>query len=393
MRLSRRAFAGAAAAAVCRAQQLRDSRVAIKKFTTHKATKGTRDFLFLEIETDAGITGLGEASLSNRAEIVEAALRWLEPHFVGADPSGIEDHWDRMYHRLNRWRDGSVLMTALAAVDIALWDIEGKRLGVPVWRLLGGPIHKKLRVYVSHWSSGAKSQAPEHFAEHAAATREKGWTAVKWIVDRGPEVERVERTVAQMAAIRKTVGRSLDLCLELFETFTPRSALEMARAVAPYHPLFIEEPTLRENPQSLGELAAKSPVPIAGGEGLLTRFEFRNLLDHKGAAIIQPDVIHCGGITEMRKIASLGEVYGAEFAPHMWYGPVAHAASLQVACCTRNFLMQEWDAASDPFFAEVTRGTLPAQQQGSVALPQRPGLGIDVDFALYAKRLPYTRNK
>jgi galactonate dehydratase len=392
MTSSRRVFVSSLfAAALGRAQHLRQDKLKIVKFVTHKARKENRDYLFLEIHTDGGIIGLGEGSMSTRVEIVEAALGWLEPHFTGLDPAGMEDHWDRMFYRLNRWRDGSILLTAMAAVDIALWDIEGKRLGVPVWRLLGGPVHSKLRVYFSHWDVTARDTSPEGIAEHAARTREQGWTAVKWVVPRAAsEAERIDATVKRMAAIRKAVGRSLDLCLEMWETFTPRSALEFARAVAPYHPLFIEEPTWRESPEALGEIAAKSPVALAGGEGLLTRYDFRRLLDNKGAAIIQPDVIHCGGITEMRKIASFAEVYQAELAPHMWYGPVAHTASVHCASACRNFFLQEWDGASDPLFQEVTGGTCPLQKAGVVSLPQGPGLGITVDFDLLKRRLPYS---
>ncbi|MGH9720150.1 MAG: mandelate racemase/muconate lactonizing enzyme family protein [Bryobacteraceae bacterium] len=389
-RISRRAVLPMlAGAAKLRAQ---GQKLKITRFETQKAAIHGREYLFLRIHTGGGVTGLGEGSLPARVAIVEEAIRWLEDRFVGLDPSGIEDHWDRMYHRLSRWRDGPVLMTALAAVDIALWDIEGKRLGVPAWRLLGGPIHRQLRVYYSHWDNSARARTPEAFAERAIETQRQGWTAVKWLVPRHPvEAERIERTVNEVAAVRKAAGKAFDICLELFETFTPRSALELARAVAPYRLLFIEEPSLRESPQALGELAAKSPVPLAGGEGLLTRFDFRHLLDHKGAAIIQPDVIHCGGITEMKKIANLAEVYGVEVAPHQWYGPVAHVASLAAICGCRNFLIQEWDAGSDAAFRQFTRG-YPAQKEGVVDLPQGPGLGIELDFGeLARRRYPFRR--
>jgi galactonate dehydratase len=153
--------------------------------------------------------------------------------------------------------------------------------------------------------------------------------------------------------------------------------------------MFIEEPTLRENPYALGEVAAKSPVPVATGEGLLTRFDFRHLLEVKGASIIQPDVIHCGGITEFVRIANYAEVYGVELAPHMWYGPIAHVASIHAASCCRNFLIQEWDGEAQHKFTELTRGTFPAQKAGMIALPDNPGLGIDMDFAQLAKRFPY----
>jgi galactonate dehydratase len=366
--------------------------IKITRFETQKALIGGREFLFLRIHTSEGITGLGEASLPARVAIVEAALQWLEQRLTGLDPAGIEDHWNRMYHRLSRWRDGSVLMTALSAVDIALWDIEGKRLGVPVWRLLGAASKPCLRVYYSHWDTGLRDRSPAAFAEKVAASREQGWTAVKWIVQRAStEGERVEQTAAHAEAVRKAGGRDFDFCLELFETFTVRSALELARAVAPYRPLFIEEPTLRESPQALGQLASLSPVPLAGGEGLLTRWDFRHLLDARGAMIIQPDVIHCGGITEMRKIASFAEVYGAELAPHQWYGPVAHVASFHAASSCRNFLIHEVDGANEKLFEQLTAGSYPVQKNGSVKLTDAPGLGMELDFAQLAKRFPMPR--
>jgi galactonate dehydratase len=175
----------------------------------------------------------------------------------------------------------------------------------------------------------------------------------------------------------------------MWETFSVRSALEFARAVAPFRPLFIEEPFWREAPEALGEIAAKSPVPLAGGEGLVSRYHFKQLLDAKGAQILQPDVIHCGGITELRKIAALGEVYGAEMSPHMYYGPVAHVASLQAMAAVRNFLIQEWDAAMEPVFLPVTKETFPRVEQGHVTLTDRPGLGLEMDWAEWDRRYPY----
>jgi galactonate dehydratase len=168
-----------------------------------------------------------------------------------------------------------------------------------------------------------------------------------------------------------------------------RSAIASARAVAPYRPIFIEEPTWRETPGALGEIAANSPVPLAGGEGLVSRFEFKQLLDARGAQILQPDVIHCGGISEIRKIAVLGEVYGAEVAPHMYYGPVAHVASLHSMAAVRNFLIQEWDTQMQGVFTAVTAGSFPVVSKSHVTLSDRPGLGIDMDWAAMDRLYPY----
>jgi len=362
----------------------------IKSIQTHKYRMDGREYLFVEVTTASGLTGLGEASLPARVEITEEAVKWLAPRLIGRDPAGVEAHWNRLYYEENRWRDGSVLMTALSAIDIALWDIEGKRLNAPVWRLLGGNNAKPMRVYWSHWSNNLKQRSPEALATLAQQTVADGWTAVKWVIPRAsPERERLQQLVSEIEAIRKAVGMSLDICLELYETYSLRSALDLARAVAPLKVMFIEEPVWRESNPALGQLAALSPVPLAGGEGLLNRWQFRDLLEAKGAMIIQPDIIHCGGITEIRKIAALGEVYGVEIAPHMWYGPVAHMASVQSMSGVRSFLMNEWDGNNMLRLHELTAGTLPKVIKGHVTLPEGPGLGLRLDFAEWQKHFPY----
>ena len=365
-------------------------KVSIRELRTRKYTIGSRDYLFVEIETDAGITGTGEGSISGRVEIVEQAIQWYRPFLTGRDPAGIEEHWNRSYYELSRYRNGPVLMTALAAVDIALWDIEGKRLGQPVWRLLGAAEAKPMRVYYSHWSQRLEPRTPAALSELAAKTRDEGWTCVKWVLPKGgSEAERLRRLVAEVEAVRRGGGADFDFGLEMWETFSVRSAIQFAQAVAPFRPLFIEEPVWREMPAALGEVASKSPVPLAGGEGLVSRYEFKQLLDARGAQILQPDVIHCGGISEIRKIAALGDVYGAEISPHMWYGPVAHVASLQAMSAVRNFLIQEWDAVQETLFTELTRGTFPLVKRGQVSLSDRPGLGVEMDWAALDRRFPY----
>lgn len=369
-------------------------KVQITRFSLHKVSHRWRDLLFLEIHTSAGLTGIGEGSLHTRTETVEATLRWLEHQMRGLDPAGVEDHWDHIYYRLSRQRSGMALISALSAVDIALWDIEGKRLGVPVWRLLGGPLRRNLRVYYTHWNNTMPVKTPEAFAQRAVETRDKGWTAVKWAIpQQSPEHVRIRETVKTLEAIRNAVGMDLDLGLELWESLTPRSALAFAEAVAPYRPMFIEEPIPRELNEEFARLAAKSPVPIATGEGLHGRHEFRRLLETGGAAILQPDVLHCGGITELRKIATMAEVYGAEMAPHQCFGPIAHVASLHAMSVCRNFFIQEWEADDDAYFSELTGGQYPLQKNGYVTLPDGPGLGIEVDFAAFTKKFPYTLRK
>ena len=370
-------------------------KVKITGFDIHKVTLRWRDLVFLEVHTDAGLTGLGEATLEGRADVVESSLRWLEDSFVGRDPSGIEEHWNRSYYQLSRWRNGPPALSAISAVDIALWDIEAQRLNVPLCRLLGGPIERNQRVYYTHWSASIEDhRTPEAFRDWAHQTREKGWTAVKWTLPvGGSEAERIRKSLAEIEAVRQAVGDTMDICLEAAETFTVRSAIQFARAISAAKPLFIEEPTLRENASGLAEVAAKSPVPIATGEGLFMRAEFRQLLDLRGAAIVQPDVLHAGGITELRKIANLAETYGVEIAPHQCSGPVAHVASLAAMSVCRNFLMQECEAADDAVFQELTDGAYPVQKDGAVTLPQTPGLGLRVNFAEFKKRFPYKNTR
>jgi galactonate dehydratase len=359
----------------------------ITGFTTRKHSIGNRDYLFLEVRTREGAIGLGEGSLPGRVAIVEEAIRWLEPHFLNLTAGGVEDHWNRVYHQLSRWRDGSVLMTALAAVDIALWDLEGQATGAPIWRLTGSSTAKPLGVYYSHWSQEIRERTPAALMQLAAETKAAGWSAVKWVM---PQRTTVEETIRQAVSDCRAVREAaLDFGLEMWERFNVRTAIELANQVAPFRPLFLEEPVLRESPQALAEVAARSPVPIATGEGLLTRFEFRHLLDHRGARIIQPDVIHCGGITELRRIASLAETYAVEVSPHMWYGPIAHVASLHAIASARNFFLQEWDAVHDTRFQELTRGTHPKPSDGSVTPPSKPGLGIEMDWAAWDRLHPY----
>ena len=392
---SRRSWLAAASGAVLaaakplRAQQ--DGGVRVTHFVIHKAQvrEPWRTLLFLEIHTNAGITGIGEGSLPLRLDLVEEALRWIEPLLVGRDPAGPEAHWNRLYYEAARWRRGDVLNTALSAVDIALWDLEGKRLGVPLWRLLGGPIRRRFRAYYSHWTATMEGYSPDDFARHAERTRAKGWTAVKWAVMGEDEREKTRHTVAALEAIRNAVGDELDVGLELVERFTVRSALAFAEEVAPYKPMFLEEPIWREKFAAHERLAARSPVPIATGEGLLSRLDFKPLLDANGAAIIQPDVVHCGGVTELIKIAQLAETYDVEVAPHSPYSPIGHVASLHAMSVCRNFFIHEWEAADDELHREITGGAFPTiDENGEVPLPEGPGLGISFDMADFARRFP-----
>ena len=362
----------------------------ITKLNYYKATL-TYDMLFIEMHTDGGIVGIGEGTCHGRCDVVEAAIRWLEPYLIGYDPSGVEENWNRLLYGYTRWSSGIIPRTALSAIDMALWDIMGKRLGMPVWRLMGGgSLQKPLRAYYTHWNSGLRND-PAAYAERAIETVKNGWTAVKFSPPAGgTESDRMANLTAILAAMRKAVGAKLDIGLEFSESLNKRTAVSMARAVEPYSPFFIEEPLPRENLPEFSELAAKTSVPIATGEGQLSRYEFRPLLETNGVAIVQPDVAKCGGITEIRKIANFAEVYGVQVAPHQCYGPIAHVASLASMAACRNFLIQEWEGVNDEAFQRVCKGTYPVQKNGVITLPERAGLGIEVDFAEFEKRHPFT---
>lgn len=213
-KISRRIFLSALPA-------LAASRLNIRKLATRKHSIGNRDYLFLELETDGGITGIGEGSVSGRVEIVEQAIQWFAPFLIGKPAGGIEDHWNRAYYQLSRYRNGPILMTALAAVDIALWDIEAQRLGEPIWRLLGTAEAKPMRVYYSHWSHGMEPRTPDKLAELAAKTRKDGWTCIKWVLPKGgSEPERLRALVAEVEAVRRGGGPDLEIGLEMWETFS-----------------------------------------------------------------------------------------------------------------------------------------------------------------------------
>ena len=215
-KISRRIFLSALPA-------LAASRLNIRKLTTRKHSIGNRDYLFLELETDGGITGIGEGSVSGRVEIVEQAIQWFSPFLIGKPAGGIEDHWNRAYYQLSRYRNGPILMTALAAVDIALWDIEAQRLGEPIWRLLGSNEAKPMRVYYSHWSHGMEHRTPDKLAELAVKTSKDGWTCIKWVLPKGgSEPERLRALVAEVEAVRRGGGPDLEIGLEMWETFSVR---------------------------------------------------------------------------------------------------------------------------------------------------------------------------
>jgi galactonate dehydratase len=336
-------------------------------------------WLFLKMHTDEGIVGLGEPILEGRARTVAAAVREFEEYLIGQDPRRIEQHWQVMY-RGTFYRGGPVLVSALSGIEQAMWDILGKWLNVPIYQLLGGACRERVRVY-AHCHGDAAGVAAA-----ARACVAQGFTALKTVID--PLVSftstktYVEQQVARIQAIREAIPASVDLALDFHGRVGPAMAIRLAQELAEYHLLFIEEPVLPENVDALVTVARSTPIPIATGERLFTRWGFREVLEKQEAAVLQPDLSHAGGIGEVRKIANMAEVYYAMLAPHNPLGPISLAAGLQVDACIPNLLCQEQVSLGDGYLKQPF-----VLQDGYVDLPDGPGLGIELDDSAIAAQI------
>jgi galactonate dehydratase len=346
-------------------------------------------WLFVRIETDAGIIGWGEPIVEGRAHTVAAAVEELSDYLIGKDPRHIEDHWNVLY-RGGFYRGGPILMSALAGIDQALWDIHGKALGVPVHALLGGPVRDRIRVY--SWIGGDRPADTARAASEAVA---RGFTAVKMngteemqIVDTHDKVTRVLENVQ---AVRDAVGPDIGLAVDFHGRVHKPMAKVLMRELTPFGLMFIEEPVLSEHLEAIPELAALSPAPIALGERLYSRFDFKRVLQTGGVDILQPDPSHSGGITETRKIAAMAEAYDVAIALHCPLGPIALAANLQLdAVCYNAFIQEQslgihYNASNDLLDYLVDRSPFD-YKEGFVKIPDGPGLGIEINQAYVDER-------
>jgi galactonate dehydratase len=351
------------------------------------ADGGHRIFIFVKVETDQpGLIGWGEASLEGKPRAVAGCVEDMEPMILGQDPTRVEHCWQILY-RSGFWRLGVIGLSALSGIDQALWDIKGKELGRPVYELLGGRVRDKVRMY-THFGGGT----PEQMAESAMAKVERGWTAIKTVpvpltrVLDGPRV--LSQAEAGLRAVREAVGEEVDILLDLHGRLTPQMAIQYGKRFEPYMPFFLEEPCQAENPAAMAPIARAVSTPIATGERLFTRWGFREILEQKAASLLQPDTCHAGGISEVRKIATLAEVYYAGLAPHNPYGPVSTAACVQVDLVCPNFVIQEIvDPEQTPQAQELIKEPLPVVD-GHILPPTRPGIGVEVDEAACARRRP-----
>lgn len=351
----------------------------ITRIDTWKRWGSWCNWLFVRISTDEGVHGWGEGSLHGAVESVETAIHELAPLLVGQDPAGVERHWQRMYHAW-RWRGGATLMTAMGALDIALWDIEGKRLGVPVYRLLGGPFRERLPVYASHWLSGVTT--PDGAFDGARDAMRRGFRGFKWSPFRSEDLRKNEnaalaRAAELMAAAREGAGPDAEIYVECSERLSPRTAARAAVLFAPYRPAWFEEPIPFENPAELCRLQQEISVPIATGERLLSRWEVRPVLEGGGCRVLQPDVMHAGGLTEAKRIATYAGTHLVSIAPHNPGGPICNLAAIHLAAAIPNFLvleeMEEERSLRDSLCTDPV-----AFEEGCFRLPSTPGLGSDL---------------
>ena len=346
------------------------------------------NWVFVKVYTDEGIDGVGEATLEYKEKALIGAVEHIKEYLVGKDPRNIEDHWHKIY-RDAYWRGGAVLMSALSAVECALWDILGKSLGVPVYQLLGGRSNDKVRIYVNGWFSGARE--PEEFAAKAKEAVKRGVTAMKWdpfgksyLQISNADLDKALRCVG---AVREAVGNSVDLLIEGHGRFDIPNAVKIARELEQFNPMLFEEPVPPDNLDALKQVKDKSPVAISAGERLYTRWDYRKMFDLAAADYIQPDISHAGGIMELKKIAAEAECRYIAFAPHNPSGPVANAATLQLAACCPNFTILEIMYSDVEWRKDICNESL-EYEDGYITIPSKPGLGIEIDEAECEKH-PY----
>ena len=335
-------------------------------------------WLFLKVHTNAGIVGLGEPITEGRALTCATAIKEIEPYLVGKDPRRVAHHWQAIY-RHAFYRGGPILTSALSGIDQALWDIKGKALGVPVYELLGGPTRDRVRVY-------AHAGTPEAIRK----ALDNGFTAFKT----GPAKKRPARYIETLAAVhyaaekfaelRKTIGDDNDIAIDFHGAISPATAKLLIKALEPYQPMFVEEPCQAQNHDVMAEIARGTHLPIATGERVFTKWGFREVLEKRAATVLQPDLCHAGGITEVRLIAGMAEAYYASVAPHNPLGPISLAAGVQISASIPNFLCQEQVSLGEGYIKKPF-----TVSKGYLDLPTGPGLGIELDENALADKIDH----
>ena len=351
----------------------------ITNMTTYKVPPR---WLFLKVETDAGITGWGEPVIEGRADTVRAAVEEYRNYLIGKDPMKIEDHWQVMY-RGGFYRGGPEVMSAISGIDQALWDIKGKYYNAPVYDLLGGACRDKLKVY--RWIGGDR---PDDVKNSALEAISQGYSAVKMNATEElhyiDSFAKIEAVCERLAAIRAAVGSKLDVAVDFHGRVHKPMAKSLAKELEQFHLMFIEEPVLPQNNEALREIANHTSTPIATGERMFSRWEFKNLLEDGYADIIQPDLSHAGGISECKKIAAMAEAYDVAVAPHCPLGPIALGACIQLDICTPNAFIQEqslgihYNKGGD-LLDYLADASIYKYNGGFIDVISAPGLGIEID--------------
>ena len=365
----------------------------ITDITTTVVNAGLRNWIFVRVDTDqAGLYGLGEATVEWKTRAVVGAVEDLKPLLLGLDPRDIE-HCHYVMTKHSFWRLGVIGMSAVSGIDVALWDIAGKAMGVPVWRLLGGRTRNSVRVYahlgMGDMNSVYQSMSPSQVVERARAVVEAGYDAFKTVfipythlIASRRDIDKVGRI---MGELRAAVGDEVEIMVDFHgRPAGAAAASAYIEALAPHRPMFVEEPIPPGDHVALAEIARKTTVPIAGGERLTDKYEFQDLFSHRAVAVAQPDLCHVGGLTEARKVAAMAQAVGVGLAPHNPLGPLASVAALHFAVATHNFLIQEEMSGAVPWFNEVLSSPL-KRVGNSWQVPEAPGLGVELNQKVAAK--------
>ena len=337
-------------------------------------------WLLLKIHCEDGTVGIGEGGVHGWQRPTQTMIETMEPYLIGKNPDHIEHHYQWLYRSSHFM--GSVVQGALSAIDIALWDIKGKRLQVPVFDLMGGKTRDKVRCYM-HVGSGDLGSAAD-LANDALNAVNQGFTAVRFSPFSSDYYlhkaysEWADEAVNRVAAIRDTVGPDVDICVEIHRQMNPAESIALGRRLEEFNPFFYEDPMLPDSPAIMGEVAAKCNIPIATGERFTTIFEYQQLLEAKAAAYVRPDLCLCGGLSGCKKVAAMAEAHHVKVIPHNPLSPISTAACVQLDACIPNFALQEYTGESEPPKSELLKNPLELKD-GYITVPDGPGLGVEIN--------------
>jgi len=353
--------------------------------------RGAWNWLFVKVETDEGISGWGEATTQGAAKATEAAIHEMGGNYlIGKDPRQIELHFSTML-RNSYWRPAVVLYSAISGLEMAMWDILGKSLNVPIYSLLGGVCNPRLKIYHNGWWFGAKTH--KDYARLAKEMTDKGAKALKfdplqgcdYFIDR----EQANQVIEAIRLVREAVGDDVELMIDVHGRLSPDNSIKVAREVEQYRPFWWEEPIPTDaSVEDLAMVASSISIPVVAGERIYARWGFRDVFEKRAAAIINPDIAHEGGILETKKIADMAHAYYVSITPHSAGGPVLTAASIQLEAATPNFLMHEFFSPDIPYYKEIVKDPFPVMKDEFVDLPTKPGLGIELNEGALGNR-PY----